>query len=286
MSIKFHIVDKWKPLLTENGFNNFEDFFKDFETLKTLTEERSASVSKLQLGENKLFLKRNYSERPRKVIRTYFKGKLYKQPAILEKCNLDYLSDKGFNLMKVAAWGEKRTLSWPVKAFLLVENVDGEEFIDFYKSAKFSKRIQLYREFGKLIGSLHSQSLDSIIRPQDIFCKSDGKDVNLTIIDREEGSTRKVIFDEKKILWELATMFIKGVLRYNGLYISGREGLEFCTSYLKENSSLKLSSRELFNKVCKEIIKYMEMKTYSRRVGEYLPESIFGSNLPQRIFKK
>lgn len=285
MSIKFEIKSKWQELLNNNNFKSFEDFFADSDKIKLLAKENSAAVFKMKLDDKTFFLKRNFSERPRKVIRSFVKGRVYRQPVIIEVNNLNYLQDKGLNLMKIVAWGEKKVMGWPICAFLLVEKARGEEFIDFYKSANSQKRSSLYREFGRLIGRLHSQKLDSIIRPQDIFCDVDsGSDnVVLTVIDREEGSTAVIDFDIKRTCWELATIFVKGTLRYNGLFVTAKEAMIFCKSYLSENQSLGVTTRELFNLVVESIHRFLIEKVYSRRIGPYLPAEIFGTDLPPEV---
>ena len=285
MSIKFEVTEKWQELLNLNNFKSFEDFFKDSDKIKLLAKENSAAVFKMKLDDETFFLKRNFSERPRKVIRSFFKGKIYRQPVIVEVNNLKFLQDKGLNLMKVVAWGEKRVLGWPVNSFLLVEKARGQEFIDFYKSSDSQRRSSLYREFGRLIGRLHSQKLDSIIRPQDVFCdvETESDNVILTVIDREEGSTAVVDFDTKSTCWELATIFVKGTLRYNGLFVSAKEAMIFCKNYLSENQNLGLTTRELFNLVVESIHRFLIEKEYSRRIGPYLPAAIFGTDLPPEV---
>ena len=93
--MKLNIKKEWRILLAEHSFKEYEDFFKERDDLKLITKERSASVHKVDLkgpnGVNTLFLKRCFSERPRKVIRKFLRGGLHKQSAIVEKENLVFL---------------------------------------------------------------------------------------------------------------------------------------------------------------------------------------------------
>lgn len=278
--MKLDIKKEWQSLLAENNLTEYDDFFKDRDDLKLLTKERSASVHKVDLksqsGEQTLFLKRCFSERPRKVIRKFMRGSLYKQSAIIEKENLGFLDGLGINVMKIAAWGEKRVMGYPVTSFLLVPIVDGEEFIDFYRHADATARKALYREFGKLIGYLHYQGIDSIVRPQDVFCLSEAADkVKLTIIDREEGSTKIKQPDIGKITLELAVMFIKGVIRYQQVAINAREASLFCQAYLEENKSLKMTYKELFALVITEIENFIILKKYAQSIIPMISNKTF-----------
>ncbi len=281
--LKIDIKEQWKYLLAENGFQQYEDFFKDRDDLELLTMERSASVSKLEIGnsdeKHTLFLKRCFSERPRKVIRRFLRGGIYKQSAVVENENLLFLQELGFNVMEVAAWGVRKRLGYPLTSFLMVPKVAGTEFIDFYRGANLLVRQNLYKEYGRLVGKLHYLGVDSIVRPQDLFCYHDtalGR-VELTLIDREEGSTVLSQSDIKDISREIATMFVKGVVRYQQVAIDIKEALSFYHGYLQENESIEMTAKEFHEVVVEEIKKYISVRRYAQVIIHMLPKKVFGT---------
>lgn len=83
--------------------------------------------------------------------------------------------------------------------------------MDLYDRSSFKVRKLLYREYGKLMAFAHNSQLDTTIRPQDIYCEflKDQESIKLTLIDREEGSTKRITYSKNNILRVLSVIFYK-----------------------------------------------------------------------------
>ncbi len=129
---------------------------------------------------------------------------------------LELFRDQGIPVMKAVAWGERTVLGWPVRGFILVEEVVGKEFVDVYRGASLRVRRRLFRLYGELMGTLHRIGIDSKVRPQDLNCISDNyKDFRncFVVIDREHGRPYLMGLSIEQCGIRLGDIWAKGMYR-------------------------------------------------------------------------
>jgi hypothetical protein len=118
--------------------------------------------------------------------------------------------------MKPVAWGEHTILGWPMRGFILVEEVVGREFVDVYREASLRIRRRLFRLYGELMGTLHRKGIDSKVRPEDLICVSDNyKDFRncFVVIDREHGHPYLTGISIEECGIRLGDIWVKGMYR-------------------------------------------------------------------------
>ena len=111
------------------------------------------------------------------------------------------------------AWGTFTVLGWPIRGFLLVEEVRGREFVEVYREASLRIRRRLMRVHGELMGELHQKGIESKVHSRDLICIS--QDYTnfqkcLVVIDRERGATESGSISFKHRGKRLAEIWIKG----------------------------------------------------------------------------
>lgn len=162
--------------------------------------------------------------------------------------------------MKTVAYGERRLCGWPVGGFLLVEEVQGAEVAEVYRSCSTVTRHRLMEALGEYLGRLHESGFFQAVRLKDLFLneglnRADGV-FDFVLIDRETSKPGPSRFTKKRSLETLARA-ARRTLRDD--YIIGRgEVRHFCNGYHRAvGQRLGLSStalrRELFSDYRKEI---------------------------------
>ncbi|WNM57381.1 lipopolysaccharide kinase InaA family protein [Candidatus Nitrospira allomarina] len=129
---------------------------------------------------------------------------------------LELFRDQGIPVMNAVAWGEHTVLGWPVRGFILVEEVVGREFVDVYRGASLRVRRRLFRLYGELMGTLHRIGIDSKVRPEDLICVSDNyKDFRncFVVIDREHGRPYLMGLSIEQCGIRLGDIWAKGMYR-------------------------------------------------------------------------
>jgi hypothetical protein len=151
-----------------------------------------------------------------------------------ERLLLELFRDQGIPVMNPVAWGEYKILGWPVRGFILVEEVVGKKFVDVYRGASLRVRRRLFGLYGELMGTLHQKGIDSKVRPEDLICVSD----NYTnfrncfvVIDREHGHPYLAELSIEQCGIRLGDIWVKGMYRI-GLG-ERSELLAFLSGYLK-----------------------------------------------------
>lgn len=235
MTPVLHIEEKWKDLLARHGFKSFDSFFTSNKYLEEITSEKSGAVYKVQFPESRkrFYLKVKFTDQYRKALRIILRGQPYKAPVLNEVDNIDYLQKMNFSTVDIAAWGYISKTGITKASFILTEEVTGEEFIDVYNRSDSIFREELYAEYGKLLGLLHINRVDTYVRIQDLLCiVEDNGRVKLTMIDREVGSLRKVNYGLRSLRRNLSHAFYEGLKRYKETPINYREAMSFCKAYL------------------------------------------------------
>ena len=274
MTPVLYIEEKWKDLLKSNGFNNFDSFFTSNKYLKKITSENNGAVYILQFPESKkkFYLKIKYTDQHRKVLRVILKGRSYKAPILNEVDNIGFLQKMNFPTVDIAAWGYSSKMGIVDASFILTEEVTSEEFIDLYNRSDSTIRETLYAEYGKLLGLLHINRVDTYVRIQDLLCiVENDRQVKLTMIDREVGSLRKRNYDVKTLRKYLSHVFYEGLKRYRKTPITYREGMNFCKAYLKVNKNIRLTPKELYIVLMDGILSFMVKRKSFSKLATSLP---------------
>jgi hypothetical protein len=161
-------------------------------TLVSRRKKRQVRTLELRVGGKTrcYFLKQARGE-GRRVFRDLFRSRRTAQISTTRERDLvEVFRQAGFPVMRVVGWGERRRLGWPVAGILLVEKVDGEEYVARYQRSSLRQRRVMTRAYGRLVGQLHRAGIDSKVRPRDLICCSDDlQDPRsaLVVIDRERG---------------------------------------------------------------------------------------------------
>ena len=269
------IDEKWRDILAEYGYVDFDSFFTSTKYLQEINIEKNGAVYKLSLpGRLKsLYLKIKYKDQFRKALRSLLRARLYKAPVINEVDNIELLHKMHFSTVNVAAWGYSTKMGIVNASFILTEEVQGEEFINIYRRSNSSMREKLYAEYGKLLGQIHYNKVDSYVRIQDLICSivNNGK-IFLTMIDREVGSVQKKNYGLKSIRNNLSHVFYEGLKRYRQTPITYREGMSFCNAYLRANKNISLSPKELYIVLMDGILSFIIKRKSFTKLAPSLPK--------------
>ena len=142
----------------------------------------------------------------------------------------------GFSVMRVVGWGERRRLGWPIAGVLLVERVDGEEYVERYARSNLTQRRVMMRAHGRLVGQLHRTGIDAKLRARDLICRSEDlsdPQTALVVIDRERGALTSAPLSLRRRTVRLAQMWIKGGLKQE--FPQTSELCAFLAGYLRED---------------------------------------------------
>lgn len=275
MTPVLHIEEKWKGLLLRHGFKDFDSFLTSKKYLEEITSEKNGAVYKLQLPESgeKFYLKIKFTDQHRKVLRIILRGQSYKAPVLNEVDNIGFLQKMNFSTVDIAAWGYTSKMGIVNASFILTEEETGEEFIDLYNRSDSMGRETLYEEYGKLLGLLHINRVDTYVRIQDLLCIVENKGrVKLTMIDREVGSLRKRNYGVKALRKNLSHVFYEGLKRYRKTPITYREGMSFCKAYLKVNKNISLTPKELYIVLMDGFLSFMIKRKSFSKLAPSLPK--------------
>lgn len=277
MSETLFVLPKWQRDFHQQGLVSFGDFFENNEIFELVAKEKSTSVFKFKINNSTFFLKRILPEHIKKVTRSILKGKGFWNPVADEVRNLEYLKKTELPVMDIVAWGINKTLGFPKASFIISEEVEGEDFMELYDKSNIKIKRLIYKEYGKLMAKAHNLSLDTLIRPQDLFFKisEDQKRLKPTLIDREEGSNQKVKYTEGKITKEIALIFYKFIKRYERLCISLRDVLNFCEAYLENSEIIKMQKKDFYELLLKTLVETMAKRKSQQFVKDLLPEKTF-----------
>ena len=163
-----------------------------------------------------------------------------------ERDLVEMFRQAGFSVMRVVGWGERRRLGLPVAGMLLVERVDGEEYVARYVRSSLRRRRVMMRAYGRLIGQLHQAGIDSKVRPRDLICNGENLDdprSALVVIDRERGRCSREVLSISRRMRQLAEVWIQGGRTF-GLP-KPSELLAFMAGYLRD-STMPVRGHALF----------------------------------------
>ena len=233
---RLHIDPSIKPFLANTGISQFQDFV-DYSAGTLVSRPAKRHVRRLSLevgGRNKkYFLKQSGFQSFYLFLKSWCRLQVPLSGTARELLLLKLFRDQGIPVMKAVAWGEHTVLGWPVRGFILVEEVVGKEFVEVYRGASLRVRRRLFRLYGELMGTLHRIGIDSKVRPEDLICVSDNyKNFRncFVVIDREHGRPYLMKLSIEQCGIRLGDIWVKGMYR-TGLG-ERSELLAFLSGYL------------------------------------------------------
>ncbi|MBN2059277.1 MAG: hypothetical protein JW882_02565 [Deltaproteobacteria bacterium] len=221
--------------------------------------------------QKRYYLKQAFSMDPVQILTAVLRGRKVRMTTERELEMLKLLEEQGVPVMHAAAWGSRRLFGLPSSGFLLVEEVQGKAFVDMYSALEEFGRRRLMRAYGALVGFMHRNGLDSIVRVTDMICVSDDfTDFrrSLVVIDREWGSTERKKISFKKRCKQLGKMFTK-MLRWIGLP-TYREVLSFMGGYRRESRDLNCTVFQILERSKFYVMKSIKNQTRYDEVSEWL----------------
>ncbi len=151
----------------------------------SVSVSRLHDVRRLDFGGDGVFyLKRREGESRWRMIGLLARGRRPHAGPVREGLMATQLRDAGFRVMEAAAWGEIRRFGLPVRGFLLVREVSGEDVATLYDRSDGRARRHLMERVGELTGRLHAAGFLHPVRLKDLIRAPDGE---LVLIDRETG---------------------------------------------------------------------------------------------------
>ena len=211
-----HINDNIKQSLATIGISTFQDFI-NFSAGQLVSRSSKRPVRTLDLNiagqTKKYFLKQVGTQSPYVRLKAWYQLQPLHSETVQELLVTKLFCHHGIPVMTPVAWGTHTVLGWPVRGFLLIEEVLGREFTEVYRTASLHSRRLLMRAHGELMGTLHQKGIDSKVHTKDLMCIS--QDYTnfrkcLVVIDRERGVTDLVNISLIKQAKRLAEIWIKG----------------------------------------------------------------------------
>lgn len=211
-----HINKSLRSSLANIGISEFQDFM-NYSAGELVSRPSKRNVRTLTLDvagqKRKYFLKQTGIQPLPVVLKACCRLQSPCSDASREVEILELFRDQGIPVMNHVAWGEHTVLGWPVRGFILVEEVIGSEFVDVYRDASLRSRRRLMRVYGELMGALHQRGIKSKVHPRDLKCISQNYSTFqkcLVVIDRERGLNRLVNISLQQRGKKLAEIWIKG----------------------------------------------------------------------------
>lgn len=211
-----HINTNLRASLAKIGISEFQDFIS-YSAGQLVSRPSKRPVRTLYLDvagqQKKYFLKQTGIPSLRVVLKSWCRLQAVHSETTRELLLLELFRAHEIPVMNPVAWGELRVLGWPIKGFILVEEVVGNEFVEVYRNASSRKRRRLMWLHGELMGTLHRNGIKSKVRSQDLICVSDDFTAFqkcLVVIDREHGRIHPVNITLVQQGKALAEILIKG----------------------------------------------------------------------------
>ncbi len=211
-----HVNDNLKKSLATIGISTFQDFI-NFSNGQLVSRSSKRPVRTLDLNiagqTKKYFLKQVGIQSLYVRLKGWYRREPVHSETVHELLVTKLFCRHGIPVMTPVAWGTYTVLSWPVRGFLLVEEVPGREYTEIYRTASLHSRRLLMRAHGELMGTLHQKGIDSKVHTKDLMCIS--QDYTnfrkcLVVIDRERGVTDPVNISLMNRGKRLAEIWIKG----------------------------------------------------------------------------
>jgi len=264
VSENLYFDPKIERYLCELGLNDY-DAIMGFRGGRVVghSPEKHVRLISLDLGEDikRFYLKQAFHEHPINILKSILKEGRAHVITDRELHMLKLLESHGVQVMHPVAWGKRSLLGIPLSGFLMVEEVQGKEFVEMYKDSDGPMRRLLMGAYGSLVGFMHSKGLDSIVRVTDMICVSDelrDHKKSIVLIDREWGSLKpkKISFDQRCHM--LGKMFVK-MVRLIGVP-TVRDVSGFIKGYLHESQGFGYSSAEVIGRARHYALQFIKGK--------------------------
>ena len=199
---RLEVLPGFEELLESGGLTDYERLMRA-EVGDRISLEAENEVRRIELGEpgatRSFFLKRSWERIPASwVLKKALRGRRQHSRAYLELTAVRELEERGYAVMRAAAWGERMERGIPTEGFLLVEGIDGVAADELWRGADRELRTRMLRDLGDLLGRLHRDGLFAFVRFKDLVCRSVPEAVDAPIdwvqIDRacsREGARRR-----------------------------------------------------------------------------------------------
>jgi hypothetical protein len=211
-----HINTNLRASLAKIGVSKFQDFIS-YSAGQLVSRPSKRPVRTLELevaGEKrKYFLKQSGIQSLRVVLKAWCRFQAVHSETTRELLLLELFRAHEIPVMNPVAWGTYTVFGWPVRGFILVEEVIGREFVEVYREASLLSRRRLMRVHGELMGTLHQRGIESKVHPQDLICISQDYTTFqkcLVVIDRERGVINPGKISLQHRGKRLAEIWIKG----------------------------------------------------------------------------
>lgn len=236
MSISFFLQPDVSRLFVESGLDSFE----------ILMNSGSGKVQRLVLKDgSRFYLKREVAVRLAPSLAMLRRGHCPYSAPLRELRLLQLLRLAGFLTMEPVAWGEQRRFGFPMRGFLVVREVRGEEAAVFFDQADGMEKRQLMKAIGRLVGRLHARGFFHPVRLKDLIYTVDG----LVLIDRETSKPWRSLFFPQQCRDSLARA-IRRIFR-DGHRIGAGSACAFFQGYRRGVAERwKISSRDLTSQIC------------------------------------
>ena len=211
-----HINENLKAPLASIGLSEFQDFV-DYSAGKLVSRPSKRFVRILYLNvagkRKKYFIKQACAQSLKVVLKAWCRLQIPHSNTARELLLLELFRNQGIPVMNPVAWGEFTVFGWPVRGFIVVNEVVGKEFVEVYQHSSLRCRRRLMWLHGELMGTLHQKGIQSKVHPRDLICISQDYSTFrkcLVVIDRERGLTYPVNLSLKQRGKTLAEIWIKG----------------------------------------------------------------------------
>ena len=245
MKTVFYIEPALKPLFAESGLDCFE----------ALMQSGSGKMKRFTLNDGSgFYLKREEGEPAwKRCLPMFLRGMRLHSGPLREVRLLQLLRSKGFLAMEPVAWGEQRLLGIPLRGFLVVREVKGEELANRFDRSNGHERQQLMKAAGRLVGRLHAKGFFHPVRLKDLIFTENG----LVMIDRETSKPWRSLFFPQQCRDSLARA-IRRMIR-DGHHIGAGSACAFLRGYRRGVAERwKISPGDLTAQICTALRAEME----------------------------
>jgi len=244
-TVSYYIEPALEPQFAESGLDSFE----------ALMHSGTEKIQRFALSDGSAFyLKREEGEPVwKKCVPMFLRGLRPHSGPLREVRLLQMLRSNGFLAMEPVAWGEQRLLGVPLRGFLVVREVKGEELAKLFDRSNGTERQQLMKAFGRLVGRLHAKGFFHPVRLKDLISTADG----LVLIDRETSKPWRSMFFPQQCRDSLARA-IRRMIR-DGHQIGAGSACAFLRGYRRGVAERwKISPCDLTAQICSALRSEME----------------------------
>ena len=225
-----YLADNWQELLASNGLKSFDDWWQreaDWFEEPNVRRGGWSGVSRLELGERVVFLKRQENH----VTRTLLHPLRGIPTFIREMKNIMAMQAADVPAL-VPVYFSHKNINGAQRAILVTEALEGFTPLDEFnlKALSFIQRKRLIEQVADVLKRLHAQHLQhNCLYPKHLFVKKLDAGFEVRLIDLEK--TKRCLFKSNAVLRDLDT------LNRHAHNFTQTDRLRFMHAYLGENTS-------------------------------------------------